>query len=169
MPIAYIIGKFRPTRLPTPLKLGKHRLTARFTNYILHQFNSFSGYSFLDSSFLFFSSSSSESGCSSALGKFHPRDPTPWSPSTVVSGQNLNAGHFLHPAANHLGLSFWLGRQILYRKFRVFQPTRYVGGTYVIQLYQRQTSNSLHNMVMNMWHNQFLIFAIFIECFFNAS
>ena len=40
MPIAYIIGKFRPTRLPTPLKLGKHRLTARFTNYILHQFNS---------------------------------------------------------------------------------------------------------------------------------
>ena len=97
MPIAYIIGKFRPTRLPTPLKLGKHRLTARFTNYILHQFNSFSGYSFLDSSFLFFSSSSSESGCSSALGKFHPRDPTPWSPSTVVSGQNLNAGHFLHP------------------------------------------------------------------------
>ena len=103
MPIAYIIGKFRPTRLPTPLKLGKHRLTARFTNYILHQFNSFSGYSFLDSSFLFFSSSSSESGCSSALGKFHPRDPTPWSPSTVVSGQNLNAEHFLHPTAMAMG------------------------------------------------------------------
>ena len=107
MPIAYITGKwcilgqFRPTRLPTPLKLGKHRLTARFTNYILHQFNSFSGYSFLDSSSVV-AFSFSIWLYKSAL-RLEPFSLFSWSPRTVVSGQNENAGHFSQPTAKAMG------------------------------------------------------------------
>jgi len=77
-------------------------------------------YSFLDSSFLFFS-----------VGKFSSQtlldESTSssfcWSPRTVVSGQNLNAGHFSQPTATARGqIIMWFTSSIMNWCARLINP-----------------------------------------------